>query len=106
MKGTRTTLKERKKQYRIIYDLLFQTPRIYIKDVSSVLGGTRTGNRRMKEAFDQMYITRPDIKKRSYANFKEYVYFVKSKDSELLYMKYREDDNITYHARLMGSYNL
>lgn len=103
----RMSLEERRQQYWIVYQSLFQTPRIYIKDVASVLGADpAVTSRRMREAFEAGYIVGPQIRKRSYSNMKEYVYFVNCENPRKLYLKYNEDFNVVYHAVMIGSPNL
>ena len=97
------TQEERERQYRQIYELLYSTPRIYLQDISEALKvHPLTVNARLKEAYDQLYILGPDIRKRSYSNLKEYMYFVKCKRPELSYLRYLEDMNVVYHALLIG----
>ena len=79
----RTTLEQRRKQYRIIYELLFEDPRISKSVVSSVLGEGRTATLRMKEAYDHQYIVGPEIRLRSFENLKEYMYFIKKEPSSV-----------------------
>lgn len=103
----RTSLSERRKQYRAIYESIFENPRAFAIDISSTLQIDRnTVSRRMKEAFEEGYITKPQIRKRSYANLKEYVYFINSKRPVKLYNQYSTDTSIVYHAVLTGSPNL
>lgn len=73
-------LEERKKQYRIIFEVLWSgNPRIYAKDVASILHvDPRAASRRMTEAYDLGYVSKLQVRMRSYENTKEYVYFVKS----------------------------
>jgi len=98
-----TGIKEKRKQYRIIYELMNETPRIRLSSLSktmkmrpSIIG------KRMQEAFDYVYVVRIQIRRRSYANFKEYVYFVKCEDPEGMYEKYTRDENVVYHLLLDG----
>ena len=94
---------DRKKQYRKIYELLWETPRITKTTISETLGVTRgTVERRMREAFEKDYISRPDIRKKSFKNLKEYMYFIRCEDPEILYLKYCEDPNVIYHAQTAG----
>jgi hypothetical protein len=44
----------------------------------------------------------PHINKRSYANLKEYMVLINCENPEPLYLKYREDMNIIYHAQTIG----
>ena len=98
----RTTPTQRKKQYRIIYELLFKDPRIHKNALSSALGGGRTPGLRLKEAHDFQYIVGPEIRRRSFENLKEYMYFVKCNHPEIPYLTYREDMNVVYHAKTRG----
>lgn len=102
------TLERRKKQHRSIYELFWSgNPRIYIKDIASELKvDPRTMSTIIEEAFDLGYITRPQIRRRSYANMKEYVYFVNCKDPLEVYLQYNEDSNVVYHAVMNGFANL
>lgn len=103
MEETRTSEKQRRRQYRAIYELLFQTPRIYVKTVSSKLGiDPAVASRRMKEAVDLEYIAGPHIRKRSYANMMEYMYFVTCESSVKSFLEYIDDRAITYHAVMSG----
>jgi len=99
----KTTLKQKKKQYRTIYELLFAVPRMYKKDICALLKlNDRTVAKRLKEAFEQRYIVGPDIRKRSHSNTQEHIYFLKCENPELAYLKYREDENVIYHAQMSG----
>ena len=51
-------------------------------------------------------MSKPNIRKRSYSNFREYVYFVRCKDPLELYLKYSKDERIVYHAVMDGFANL
>jgi DNA-binding Lrp family transcriptional regulator len=102
-----STLERRRNQYRTIYELLHRSPRIKVKTLSSALGMNRhaTSNR-LKEAFEEGYILVPQLRKRSYANLKEYMYFVNSRDSVKSYMQYIDDNGVVYHAVMSGFANL
>jgi hypothetical protein len=103
----RTTLDQKKRQYRSIYELFSTTPRITLKNMAVMMDlDWRTIANRVKEALEFEYIIGPQARKRSYQNLKEYMYLVKCKKPELLYMKYREDQNIIYHAKTAGFCNL
>ena len=99
----RLTLEQKRKQYRTIYEAIWQTPRIFVKDLALLLDSTpAAATNRLKEAYDSGYIIGPEIRKKSYSNLKEYMYFIKCKNPELLYMKLRGDPNIIYHAKTSG----
>jgi hypothetical protein len=105
VEAVRTTFEERKKQYRIVYELFWEKSRISSKDISTIIG-SYVARKRMKEVRDQEYIVGPDIRKRSYQNLKEYVYFANCTNPERVYLKYREDKNVIYHAHMVGFCNL
>lgn len=103
----RTTLEDRKEQYRIIYELLYKKARIKVKEIASVLGINRNAaSRRLKEAFELNYILTPQIRKCSYANLKEYMYLINCKYPFDLYNQYLTDPNVVYHAVMGGFANL
>ena len=56
----------------------------------------------MQEAYDHQYIVGPEIRLRSFQNLKEYMYFVTCRHPEILYLKYRENMNVSYHAKTRG----
>ena len=98
----------RKDQYRTVYELLWSgNPRRYIKDIASRLQvDPRTAGTIVREAFDLGYVTKPQIRRRSYANMREYVYLVNCEDALEAYSKYSEDQDVAYHAVLIGFANL
>ena len=103
----RTTLAEKKKHYRIIFQLLTEDNRIFIKEISKAIKiSNRKAGNRLREAFEEGYIVGPHIRKRSYLPFVEYVYFVRCKDSLKQYLKFSEDERVIYHAVMDGFANL
>lgn len=101
----RTTLEDRKKQYRIIFELLWEEFRVPVKEIAAAVG-PYVVRRRLKEAYEQRYIVGPDIRKRPHSNTKEYMYFLSCENPEHTYLKYREDENVIYHAQMSGFCNL
>jgi len=103
----RTTREEKKKQYRTIYRLVHENPRMLPSEISKIIRTTpRTAGNRMNEAIDKGYMSMPKIRKKSFSNFKEYVYFVRCKDPLELYLQYSKDQRIIYHAVMGGFTNL
>ena len=96
----RYTLEEKRKQYRIIYDILFKEPRVPKKILREILG--RTENIRFIEALDLEYIVGPEIRIRSFKNLKEYLYLLKCQDPDLSYLKYRENPHVIFHTQMGG----
>lgn len=104
---TVTNLKERRKQYRSIFELVNREPRIYIKTIASKLGiDSNTASKWMKEAYNEGHIYGPNLRRRSHANHKEYIYLLNCKDPRKLYLRLIEDARVTYHAVLIGFPNL
>lgn len=80
---------------------------MYVKTVSSKLGvDPDTARRRMREAFNLGFVSKPEIRKRSFSNMKEYIYCVNCKNPAKLYQQYIEDETIIYHAVMNGFANL
>ena len=97
----RTEEKEKRNQYRIIYEVLWKDARVKKKYISAALGKRRAG-KRMKEVFEEDYIAGPDIRKKSFKNLREYMYFIRCENPEILYLKYREDMNVVFHSQMAG----
>ncbi len=95
----RLTSEEKKRQQRMIYQLLCKDPWILPTMISKALGiGSGVARNRMNDAFEKGRISKPNIRKKSFSIFKEYMYFVRCKDPLELYLEYSEDERITYHA--------
>ena len=93
-----------KREYRGIYEILWENPRVLVRSITSKIGSD--AGKLLQEALKLQYIKGPQIRKRSYQNMKEYVYFVKCENPELLYLEYREDQNIIYQVKTIGFCNL
>ncbi|MBU7044887.1 MAG: winged helix-turn-helix transcriptional regulator [Theionarchaea archaeon] len=103
----RLTVEQKRKQYRTIYEAIWEDPRIFVKDLALLLDCTPTAaSNRLKEAYDLGFIVGPDVRKKSYNNLREYMYFVNSENPESSYLKYREDPNITYVSKTSGFCNI
>jgi hypothetical protein len=89
------------RDYRIILENLWGSPRIHVNDLISILG-TSTAGKILKKAHEQQIIIGPEIRKRSYNNLREYMYFITSKDPESEYLQYRKDPRVSYHALMIG----
>ena len=99
----RTTPEQKQRQCRSIYEIMSVTPRITRKDIAAMMNlDARTISGRIKEAKEFQHIVGPETRKKSYKNLREYMYFVKCEEPEISYLKYREDQNIVYHAQMIG----
>ncbi len=100
------TQQEKKDQTRKIFELWYETPRISNKDMWEILGVMyRTLRHRVTKAVDRGYIVGPQIRKKSYKNFPEYVCLANCKDPIEMYEKYKEDKDIIFHAVMDGFAN-
>ncbi|MGC1120643.1 MAG: MarR family winged helix-turn-helix transcriptional regulator, partial [Candidatus Methanofastidiosia archaeon] len=94
-------------EYWTIFESLYGTPRIHVKFLSKAMKmRPSTTSKKMRKAFDMGYIVGPHLKRKSFANFPEYVYFLECKDPLELYLQYSEDQDIVYHAGMDGFSNL
>jgi hypothetical protein len=100
----RTVQETVKRQYRGICEILWEDPRVLVRGITSKIGSD--AGKILREALEYQYIIGPQIRKRSYQNLKEYMYFINCENPELLYLKYREDQNIIYHVKTVGFCNL
>jgi hypothetical protein len=99
----RLTLGERKNQYRIIYETLYKNPRIKVSALAHILGTNRhSAGRRLNEALNLGYVLVPQIRRRSFANMKEYIYFIDCPYPFGLYKELIENYDVVYHAVLSG----
>ncbi|MBU7025661.1 MAG: hypothetical protein HXS48_01870 [Theionarchaea archaeon] len=103
----RITLEEKERQYRVIYEDIFKTPRIPVYEIASRLQiGRNAASNRLNEVFNLGYASKPQIRKRSFPNMKEYLYFLNCKKPAEMFPKCLQNDNIIYHAVMSGFSNL
>jgi hypothetical protein len=100
--------KEKRREHnRLVYETLHTDPRIHLKDLSKILRVNRNAATRiLREAFEDGYVLKPQVRKRSYANLKEYVYFVNCPYPHGLYKEYSENTHVSYHAVMAGFANM
>jgi predicted transcriptional regulator len=102
----RVTLERQTKEHRIIFDLLNEKPRIQYNEVAQLFGvDIRTASRRLKEAAKKGIIVGPQIRKKSFSNFKTYVYLSRCDDPVELFKQCTEDSTVLYHGIANGSFN-
>ena len=103
----RTTPEDKKNQYRTIYELLYEDWRVKTPAIAKAIQSWRKiASVRLREAFDLGYISDPHVRKRSFKNFREYMYFVNCEDALETYLELIEDENVVYHATMNGFANL
>jgi predicted transcriptional regulator len=104
---SRTSLEDKKIDFRIIYEELNRDFRIFINDLAESLQVNRTtARRRLNEAFEKGYIEPPQIRKRSFENFKEYIFFLRCENPNKAFKQLKNDKNVVYHSVLKGFANL
>ena len=97
----------KEEQFRAIYEFLSENPRIFIKKIAKLLKIKRdTASNRLKEALEQGWFSNPQIRRRSYANFREYTYLLRCENSAEVFSRFIDNENITYHALTGGPANL
>jgi hypothetical protein len=96
--------KEKIEDFRIIYNNFYEDFRITIQDIAASLGlDPNTTSNRINKALDGEHVITPQIRKRSFKNFKEYIYIITCDNPLGLFKKLKEDsENIVYHAALSG----
>ncbi|MBU7015649.1 MAG: hypothetical protein HXS52_12680 [Theionarchaea archaeon] len=98
------TERDRRRHYRAIYELFWsENSRIHLKDIATrIRVNPRTARRRMEEALGQGYVARPQLRKRSYKNMKEYVCFFNCENPTEAFLDLDQDGAIIYRARMAG----
>ncbi|MBU7022658.1 MAG: winged helix-turn-helix domain-containing protein [Theionarchaea archaeon] len=98
---------EWRRDFRIIFNTLDRNPRIPVRSLSKILR-LRPSNarKRLKDALEKGYIVGPQIRKKSFSNFAEYIYFVRSDDPIGLFKECAQDTDIVYHTLMDGFSNL
>jgi hypothetical protein len=95
------------KQFRVIYEALYDKPRIFKNEMGELLHiHPNSASSKMKKAFRLGWVSNPQIRLRSYANLKEFAYFLKCENSAKYFSEFVNNGNITYHALTGGSANL
>ncbi len=102
----KVTQQQKKKQYRKIYESMFNSAFIPVTDISKVLGvGWRPASKRLEEAKRQQIIVGPEGRIFSFKNIPEYVYLFNAEDPDIAYNEYREDPRVVYNAQIAGLCN-
>lgn len=98
-----TSLEEQRQQYRVIFELLDREPRIYIKDIALKLRiDPNTASNRFAKALTEKYFSLPQVRKCSYRNMIEHVYFVDCRNPLELFRQCQKDSNVIYNATMSG----
>jgi predicted transcriptional regulator len=106
VKEMRVTLEQQMKDHRIIFDLLDEKPRIQYNEVAEIFGvDIRTASSRLKEAVEKGIIVGPQIRKKSFSNFRTYVYLSRCDDPLELFEQYAKNSDVLYHGITDGFFN-
>jgi hypothetical protein len=97
----------RRKQLRKIYEHLRDKPRFRPHHVSKEMGLRPSSvAARLKEAVEKGYIVGPQIRKKSFSNFKTFVYLASCGNPIRAFKEYMINEDIIYHEMMDGSFNL
>jgi hypothetical protein len=97
----------RRIEFRKIYEHLCDKPRFRPHHVSKDLGLRPSSVAdRLKEAIENGYIVGPQIRKKSFSNFKTYVYLVNSSNSLQSFREYIMNSHVLYHEMIQGFCNV
>ncbi len=92
-----------RRQYRIVFEALCESPRAHFKEIAPRIGTSEKFSRkRTREAFDLQRVVGPELRKDSYFNLKEYMYFVKSSNVKSLCFLLQNDPRVIYHMKMLG----
>ncbi|MBU7045510.1 MAG: hypothetical protein HXS54_03660 [Theionarchaea archaeon] len=95
---------DKERDYRAIYEAFHKNPRTFDKEIADLLHIRQSSaGKRIKKAIEQGYMSKSQIRRRSYKNFKEYTYFLKCDNPSEFFSTFVDNEKIVYHA-LMGSY--
>lgn len=103
----RTSLEDRKRDFRRIYEEFFRDFRVYKKDIAKIINVTNyTASRRIEEAVETGYLLNPQIRRRSFDNFPEYVSFFNCENSTRTFKKLEKVNDVVHHTVMGGFANL
>ena len=103
----RVAHEQQMKGYRAIFDLLNHDPRIQYNKIAEIIGvDGRTASNRLREAVEKGIIVGPQVRKKSFSNFRTYVYLSQVQDPLELFDQYTRNKDVIYHELLDGVFNL
>lgn len=86
-----------------IYECLLENSRMTKKEISERLGVRKdTGGNLVDEVFQKGVVIPPQIRKKSFENFKEYVYLLKTDDPFEVFDDLTINNDVIYHGLLLG----
>ncbi len=99
----KVTQEHKKKQYRKIYESMFNSAFIPVTDISQVLEVEwRQASKRLEEAKRQQIIVGPEGRIFSFKNIPEYVYLFNAEDPDTAFDGFSNDPHILYNAQIAG----
>lgn len=103
----RLPAEEKEKQYRAIYEILCKKPRTFKNELADLLHVNRdTASDRLNEAVNSGWLSKTQIRKRSFENLREYTYLLRCNDPVTLFSEFADSEDIIYHALISGPFNL
>jgi hypothetical protein len=99
---------KKKEDFRVIYNMFYKEFRVKICDIVPLLKlNPHIASNRINEALEGEFVISPQIRKRSFKNFKEYIYIVRCDDPLKIFKELKDNKtDVIYHAVLIGFFNL
>jgi hypothetical protein len=93
------TKEEEERHIRVMYEAIYEKPRILKKKIGELLHiSAYKASTKLKKAVDLGYLSLTQIRKRSYKNLKEFVYFLICDNPNKYFSEFVDNEKITYHA--------
>ncbi len=98
---------KREEQYRVTYEAICKNPRIFKNDIAEILHVRRsTAANILREAYELGFLSKTQIRRRSYKNLEEYASFLTCENPARFFSELVNKENIIYHAITGGPTNL
>jgi DNA-binding Lrp family transcriptional regulator len=99
--------KDKEKDYRAIYEAFHENPRTFKKKIADLLHvRPSSADNRITKAIELGYISKSQIRRRSYKNLMEYTYFLKCNNPSEFFSEFVDNEKIVYHALMGGHANM
>ena len=101
------TKEEEERHIRVMYEAIYEEPRIFKKKIGELLHiSAGKAGAKLERATELGYFSLPQIRKRSYKNLEEFVYFLRCKNPSEYFCELVDKEKIIYHALTGGCTNM
>jgi DNA-binding Lrp family transcriptional regulator len=98
---------DRERDYRAIYEVFHENPRAFKKEIANLLHiRPSSANNRIRKAIELGYMSKSQIRLRSFANLMEYTYFLNCKNPSEFFSEFVDNEKIVYHALMSSCANM